>query len=281
MLFFGNIPIVLIDPLELRGIALANFFASLLSEKKVILLHCPSTKTIESTWKSDEFQHQETPMFILNVEGLDLADPALGRDILTLRKMFPGCLVLVMMEDDWNGEIASAMSLAINGVVTLSMHPRVFVSAIEIVLLGGAYFPTLCPRETAASDTVQLSAKVPERAERPVPPAGEGTLAKANRASAKAITDKIQSSDAAGPVGSDQIDLSRRQIDVLKTLQVGMSNKEIARALGLSDATVKIHVRHLMRKFGVVNRTQVALLSKNNGTLEQEANRIVGQTRSL
>ena len=44
-------------------------------------------------------------------------------------------------------------------------------------------------------------------------------------------------------------------------LKLGRSNKEIARLLDISDATVKIFVRQVMKKYGAINRTQVALLA--------------------
>jgi DNA-binding NarL/FixJ family response regulator len=49
---------------------------------------------------------------------------------------------------------------------------------------------------------------------------------------------------------------------VLGGLRQGLSNKQIARELGLCEPTIKVHVRHIMRKLGVTNRTQVALLSE-------------------
>ncbi len=50
-----------------------------------------------------------------------------------------------------------------------------------------------------------------------------------------------------------------RQQEVMRHLREGLSNKSIARRMMISEATVKIHIRHIMRKIGVQNRTQVAL----------------------
>ncbi|MGB7827950.1 MAG: LuxR C-terminal-related transcriptional regulator, partial [Pseudolabrys sp.] len=43
----------------------------------------------------------------------------------------------------------------------------------------------------------------------------------------------------------------------------GYPNKRIARQLGLSESTVKVHVRRIMHKFGVANRTQLAFVAMN------------------
>ena len=61
----------------------------------------------------------------------------------------------------------------------------------------------------------------------------------------------------------DNPDLTRRQYEVLYALANGHSNKEIARDLELSEATVKSHVRQVMRKLHVDNRTQAALLARD------------------
>ena len=60
------------------------------------------------------------------------------------------------------------------------------------------------------------------------------------------------------PVG-DTISLSPRQAQVLRLLVQGLSNKEIARILGLGVGTVKIHVAALFHKLGVTSRTAAAV----------------------
>jgi DNA-binding NarL/FixJ family response regulator len=53
--------------------------------------------------------------------------------------------------------------------------------------------------------------------------------------------------------------LSAREAQVLHSLAQGLSNKEIAAALGLSVGTVKTHLRHIFRKLGVSDRTSAAV----------------------
>jgi two-component system, NarL family, nitrate/nitrite response regulator NarL len=52
-----------------------------------------------------------------------------------------------------------------------------------------------------------------------------------------------------------------RQLDVLRQLSLGRSNKEIARALGLSEGTVKIHLAAIFRLLGARNRTEAVVLA--------------------
>jgi DNA-binding NarL/FixJ family response regulator len=56
--------------------------------------------------------------------------------------------------------------------------------------------------------------------------------------------------------------LSGRQLQVLKGLVEGKSNKEIARALNVAEGTVKIHLTALFRVLGATNRAHAAALGK-------------------
>jgi two-component system nitrate/nitrite response regulator NarL len=59
--------------------------------------------------------------------------------------------------------------------------------------------------------------------------------------------------------------LSARQREVLVELVAGKSNKAIARALGISVPTVKLHVQSILRLTGARNRTQLAVLARHLG----------------
>jgi DNA-binding NarL/FixJ family response regulator len=59
--------------------------------------------------------------------------------------------------------------------------------------------------------------------------------------------------------GKADVPLTKREGEVLKQLALGLTNKEIAHALGISYETVKEHVQHILRKLGVSDRTQAAV----------------------
>jgi DNA-binding CsgD family transcriptional regulator len=75
----------------------------------------------------------------------------------------------------------------------------------------------------------------------------------------------------AADADSANINLTERQKSVLERLGRGDSNKAIARLLGIREGTVKVHVRQIMRKLGVVNRTQVAIACANGARAEMRA----------
>ena len=59
--------------------------------------------------------------------------------------------------------------------------------------------------------------------------------------------------------------LTRRQSDVLALIAEGKANKLIAGVLNMSESTVKAHVKQIIRRLNVANRTQAALLATRSG----------------
>ena len=59
--------------------------------------------------------------------------------------------------------------------------------------------------------------------------------------------------------------LSPRELDVLRGIARGASNKEIAREHGIAETTVKIHVQHILRKLDVSSRVHAAVIAAENG----------------
>lgn len=72
----------------------------------------------------------------------------------------------------------------------------------------------------------------------------------------------VQSYRAPTPTGTRDYALTPRQIDVLRELSTGLSNKAIAQRLGLSIPTVKLHMQGIMRALGANNRTDAVLRAK-------------------
>lgn len=67
----------------------------------------------------------------------------------------------------------------------------------------------------------------------------------------------------------DKIDsLTKRELDVLKNLAIGMYNKEIATKLEISERTVKNHVSNIFKKIGVSDRTQAAVFAIRNNLID-------------
>jgi DNA-binding NarL/FixJ family response regulator len=66
------------------------------------------------------------------------------------------------------------------------------------------------------------------------------------------------------PSGDPNIALSRREMAILRTLTEGASNKIIARKLVITESTVKVHMKAILRKLGLQNRTQAAICARTH-----------------
>ena len=71
------------------------------------------------------------------------------------------------------------------------------------------------------------------------------------------------------PGGDEGAALTEREREVLTQIALGRSNREIARALVVSEKTVKTHVSNILMKLGLQDRTQAALYAVRHGLAEQ------------
>jgi len=65
--------------------------------------------------------------------------------------------------------------------------------------------------------------------------------------------------------------LSVRELQVLQFVAKGLANKQIGRALGISERTVKVHVTHVFRRIGVTDRTSAAMWARNNLDVDSQS----------
>lgn len=76
------------------------------------------------------------------------------------------------------------------------------------------------------------------------------------------------------PAISNAFSLSSRELEVLRLLTDGLTNRQIAQQLSLSPETIKTHVRHIMEKLLVSDRTMAAVKALERGLLSTEQDRI-------
>ena len=77
--------------------------------------------------------------------------------------------------------------------------------------------------------------------------------------------DDLEGVDMAQPNGQISRSLTPRQIEVLIYLCEGMSNKLIARELGMSENTVRVHVSAILSTLGAANRSEAILIAQREG----------------
>ncbi len=82
---------------------------------------------------------------------------------------------------------------------------------------------------------------------------------------ATALARYVQGSDKSLHAESPFADLTPREMEILKHLAEGRSNKVIGRTLGIVDGTVKLHVKSILRKLGVHSRVEAAVIAVEKG----------------
>jgi len=128
------------------------------------------------------------------------------------------------------------------GVVSSMTDPRLIVVAFETVLLGGYHAPVdmLFPHIAAAA-----AASASATARLTTLPAHDNNL--------RAMPQRRQMARG----------LSPRQQQIMDYLCMGSTNKEIARSLGISEGTVKVHLASIFQYFGAPNRAAAVALHKH------------------
>jgi DNA-binding NarL/FixJ family response regulator len=162
---------------------------------------------------------------------------------------------LALISDCEDAAIASeALRHGVKGFLTTSTPLEVTIAAIRLLLAGGVY----CPQLVGETQERTASSKPSEKSD-------------SSRAGGNALGHSPNQMEPDQPVKCSAAfaelsswGITAREAEVLNELQRGCSNKLIARALNLSENTVKMHLRHIMCKLHVRNRTEAVLLSQQH-----------------
>ncbi len=157
-------------------------------------------------------------------------------DVVLLDLFMPGMDGLAVLAALRQEKLATAVL-----VLTSSQDDEHLVQAVRAGALS--YLP-----KTAGVDQVVESVRAAARGESVLEPAATARLLRELREG---------TGSAADPLGR----LTRRETDVLRALAQGRSNREIARALSVSEETVKSHVSSILAKLGLADRTQAAIFA--------------------
>jgi two-component system nitrate/nitrite response regulator NarL len=146
--------------------------------------------------------------------------------------------VVLLASEYSDGDMVAALRSGAETCLLRSISGHTLVTALEVVMEGGAVLPS--------SSITQLFG-----------PAGF------DPAPAQRADDFAQPIPRAEPRPIEH-PLSRREVDILGCIARGESNKLIARRFEIAEATVKVHVKTILRKINVRNRTQAAIWAMNN-----------------
>ncbi len=85
----------------------------------------------------------------------------------------------------------------------------------------------------------------------------------------RAVADRVVELAVGGGPPKERFDgLTARELEILKQVATGLSNKQIAYRLKISGKTVRNHVSHIYEKIGVVDRSQAAVYAVRKGLIE-------------
>jgi two-component system, NarL family, nitrate/nitrite response regulator NarL len=153
--------------------------------------------------------------------------------IVSLKERFPDCAVVVLSEQYSQCHLLNALESGACGYLTKDIGCETLIKYLELVAQGERVFPT---------QALQLL-----------------------------YSKEFLNTCKAQVVAEPQRILSGREVEVIRCLSQGKSNKFIARQWGISEATVKVHVKAILRKIDLKNRTEAALWARDHGISVEQA----------
>ena len=188
-------------------------------------------------FRAVDTQSVETPIeegavgaaVLLGGRGLAENDE-LRDDLRHITSASPAIPILVVTDSVEAADIAIAISVGAKGYLVSDVALEVLIQSLRLLMIGGTAFPAIEPAGESING-VSSSAPPPSR-----------------------VVDRETSTS---PIGL----FTPKEREVLSGLSEGKPNKIIAYELGICETTVKVHMRHIMRKLGVTNRTHAALLA--------------------
>jgi DNA-binding NarL/FixJ family response regulator len=163
---------------------------------------------------------------------------AAAEQIEFLRNQHPSTRIAIVVTRYRLDELVAAFRAGVNGYFVDVTSCEVFAKSVELVMMGETVFPPAF-LSFALVDDDHVSSRA--------------------------------SSGSGAVLTTDSIDprLSPREKSILRCLVEGDSNKCIARKIEIAEATVKVHIKAILRKIHVQNRTQAAIWGVNHAFLAQ------------
>ncbi len=167
-----------------------------------------------------------------HMDGLETMSTLLGRSYGLHGRRMPKVIVFTSLDRD--EYLLRSIKLGASGFLLKSCSRTMLLMAIRAVAMGEA---VICPQMT------------------------------------RRLIDHFEISLRSTGAGKPEVfgELSRRELDVLRGIAQGKSNKEIARDLRLTSATIKCHVSSLLAKLGLRDRVQAALLAHHTKLVHYSA----------
>lgn len=235
-------------------------------------LHGLRIEEIAASEAGDIFPQATGGMCVINT-GASTSDEIWFGIVRTLSQTARFGPVVLFCEAASAEFVRGALQAGARGVVPASTNPAVALKSLDLTLHGGIFVPPSVLDLLQSSEPSREPGAAPSGDPEQLPDlsgrtSGDHGAAPRTVAAAPRMSPRQTRTEQAGDPGDaaesdepDLADLTPRQLAVLDHLGKARSNKEIARVLDTTEATVKLHVRQVMRKLGAKNRTEAALIA--------------------
>jgi two-component system nitrate/nitrite response regulator NarL len=183
--------------------------------------------------------------------GLDKFSPTTFDNLARIRASYPELKIVVLAECDTDRNVWQALEAGVSGFLDHDISLERLVTSLELMVLGETVVPARFLHAIRGHLSREQMAHAPHALIAP-------TSTAANKARC------FINGDVNGDVAGIARRLSGREVAILRLLMAGASNKGIANQLDITEATVKVHNKAILRKIRVQNRTQAAVWAHNH-----------------
>jgi two-component system nitrate/nitrite response regulator NarL len=182
------------------------------------------------------------------------------RDVKLIKQSYPLARVMVLGEHCDLNELVTTFRAGADGYVLKTITPEVLMKSLELLMLGETVLPSSILLTALTNGGGEISPPSEIRAA-PTPVAAEAMLVPTvvQQSKISEACDAVPASELDPPERALPLTLTDREAAILTCLTEGQSNKRIARKFGVAEATVKVHVKAILRKIRAKNRTQAAI----------------------
>lgn len=259
----GRYTVVLVDDCQLSREGLRSILAK---SRFNVVLAAANIHTVLTTQ-----DRHAIDLFICSLDPQRI-DTQLGT-VGLLRRHDPDSKTVLLMRSCSADDLVAAVRLGIEGVILNDLSGDRLIGALELVMHDQHVLPLGVCRDIVW----QLRASGEDERQRPCAGASDNPQVSSSRCGDGQSVTATAASDAAAaiprehakPVPRRNLGLSHRELQILQGLVDGWANKMIARRLNIAEATVKVHIKGLLRKLHVSNRTQAAVWAINNSLLSE------------
>jgi two-component system, NarL family, nitrate/nitrite response regulator NarL len=210
-----------------------------------------STSCVDNLVLTAQTQHGS---ILLIIDAGDDFDAAVGQ-VERFKEQYPTGRVAVLADRNRLNDIVSAFRAGANAYFIKATPCDAFIKSLELVMLGETILPA-----AVLSMVLEHEDDDEEEHEHEHEHEREAIVRGVRKSAGVSL----------GVERNDTPRLSMRERCILKRLIEGDSNKVIARKIDITEATVKVHVKAILRKVRVSNRTQAAIWAMNNGSFISE-----------